>query len=77
MQEDELKQEFTVSDICAACGFSKKTFYEYKTAGEIQPPDETDRKPYIWYRRTILPFIEEYAKIKAARQAAKSQPPQP
>ncbi len=70
MQDDELKQEFTVSDICEACDFSEKTFYEYKKSGEIPLPDDK-RKPYIWYRRTILPFIEKWLESKA------SQPPQP
>lgn len=77
MQDDELKQEFTVSDICEACGFSEKTFYEYKESGKIPPPDDAVRRPYTWYRRTILPFIEWYTELKAARLAAKSQPPQP
>ncbi len=77
MQDDELKQEFTVSDICAACGCSNKTFYEYKNNGRIPPPDDTKRKPFTWQRRTILPFIEWYLELKAAREGTKHQPPQP
>ncbi len=62
MQENELKQEFTVSDICAACDFSAKTFYQYKNAGKIPKPDKFKYKPFIWYRYKILPFIEEWRK---------------
>lgn len=62
MQKDELKQEFTPAEICEACGFGDKTFYRYKKAGKIPEPDDTDRKPFIWYRYKILPFIEEWRK---------------
>lgn len=77
MQDDELKQEFTPDEICKACGFKDKTFYKYKKVGKIPEPDDTDRKPFTWHRRTILPFIEWYLELKAAREAKKSQPPQP
>ncbi len=69
--ENELKQDWTREEICAACGFTVEWFRQLKNAGKIPPPDDTNRKPYIWYRRTILPFIEKWLESKT------SQPPQP
>lgn len=73
MLDYELKQEFTINDICAICEFNPKTFYYYKTRGKIPPADDTERKPHVWYRSTILPFIEWWLERIAARIAKKSQ----
>ena len=58
--ETELKQEWTKIEICAACGFTVEWFRQLRNAGKIPPPDDTSRKPFIWYHRTILDFIEEW-----------------
>ena len=65
--ENELKQDWTREEICAACGFTVEWFRQLKNAGKIPPADDTSRRPFIWYRRTILPFIEEWREVKASK----------
>lgn len=73
MRDYELKQEFTINDICAICEFNPKTFYAYKKLGKIPPADDTERQPHVWYRSTILPSIEWYLELRAARIAKRSK----
>lgn len=60
MLENELKQEWTIDNICKACNYSRTTYNNEKKAGRTPKADRKLHGGYIWYRRTILPYIEKW-----------------
>lgn len=77
MPDDELKQEWTINDICKACNYSRTTYNNEKNAGRTPKPDRELHGGYIWYRRTILPYIEKWIETHQRPINLEDQPSKP
>lgn len=77
MPDDELKQEWTINDICEACNYTRTTYDNQRKAGKVPSPDRKLHGGYIWYRRTILPYIEKWLETHPLSTEPENQPNQP
>ena len=64
--ENELKQDWTREEICAACGFTVEWFHNLKMLAKFHQQTILVVALYL-HRRTILPFIEEWREVKASK----------
>lgn len=64
-----MKKELTANEIMELVGISNPMFYRLKKTGVIPPPDNTDRKPHVWYssNKILRKFINNRSKRKAVK----------